>query len=103
MKDRGTGDGGSQPLHGVAAVLVAQRPVDGGLLLLGGFDRATLGVAPGDAVSSRSHSSTPTTCSPIPCLSTCLAALDPESRLEVLGVALRRANALMLIPHQEPL
>jgi ATP-binding cassette subfamily B protein len=36
-------------------------------------------------------------------LDECLAALDPESRLEVLGVVSRRANALMLIAHQEPL
>jgi ATP-binding cassette, subfamily B, bacterial len=35
-------------------------------------------------------------------LDECLAALDPESRLEMLGVASRRAKALMLIVHQEP-
>jgi ATP-binding cassette subfamily B protein len=34
-------------------------------------------------------------------LDECLAALDPESRLEVLGVAVRRANALMMIAHEE--
>ena len=160
----------------LAAVLAAQRPADGGLLLLGGLDQATLGrrawrrrvvavpqlhanhvfaetlafnllagrgwppsasdLADADALCrdlglgplldrlpagleqrvgeagwQLSDGERSRVClarallqdCDLLILDECLAALDPESRLEVLGVALRRANALMLITHQEPL
>jgi ATP-binding cassette subfamily B protein len=160
----------------LAAVLAAQRSADGGLLLLGGLDQATLGrrawrrrvvavpqlhanhlfadtlafnllAGRGWPPSARDLADADALCRDLGlgplldrlpagleqrvgeagwqlsdgersrvCLARsmlqdcdllildeCLAALDPESRLEVLGVASRRANALMLIAHQEPL
>jgi ATP-binding cassette subfamily B protein len=159
----------------LAAVIAAQRPADGGLLLLGGLDQATLGqqawrrrvvavpqlhanhlfadslafnllVGRGWPPSARDLADADALCRDLGlgplldrlpagleqrvgeagwqlsdgegsrvCLARamlqdcdllildeCLAALDAESRLAVLGVVSRRANALMLIAHQEP-
>jgi ATP-binding cassette, subfamily B, bacterial len=160
----------------LAAVLAAQRSADGGLLLLGGLDQATLGdrawrrrvvavpqlhanhlfadslafnllagrgwppsacdLADADAlcrdlglgplldrlpagleqrVGEAGWQLSDGECSRV-CLARallqdcdlvildeCLAALDPQSRLEALGVVSRRAKALMLIAHQEPM
>jgi ATP-binding cassette subfamily B protein len=159
----------------LAAVIAAQRPADGGLLLLGGLDQATLGqqawrrrvvavpqlhanhlfaetlafnlllgrgwppsardladayalchdlgLGPlldrlpagleqrvGDAGWHLSDGECSRVClaramlqdCDLLILDECLAALDAESRLAVLGVVSRRANALMLIAHQEP-